>query len=223
MVSLLALFPLFITLLVCVSAVYYIYRRKSLGQSICIQQAARMQNDLKTPLKKLLHMNPHAFTLRAQRAQADANVASATASAYPPAIAAAEAQQAAVIAQQTEFHGEQLALLMDAQRIRSEAETTLRMRALSLQAQGVQSMAYYFRPLAVEPKPPSDLSPNYEAVPNFTELQQHRFRYSIDLLSGFPGMGEVGIGARQTTECAVSLQSGEEDEWDIQILAAKAE
>jgi len=221
MVSVLTLLPLFITLLVCVSAAFFIYRRKSLAQSICIQQAARMQNDLKTPLKKLLKMNPRATSLRAQRTQADANVTATEASGYPPAIAAARAQQTAVIAQQTEFHLEQLALLADAQRIRLEAETTLRMRVLPLQAEGVQSMAYYQRPLAVEPKPPLDLSPNYETVAEFTPLQQHRFRYLVDLISGFPR--ELGLSARQVTECAVSLHPGEEDEWDIEILTAKAQ
>lgn len=220
--SLLATVPLLITLLTCLGATFYVLRRKSLAQSICVQQAARMQNDLAKPLEKLLKMNSHATNLRAARQAADDGVESARMSAYPPAIVAAQAIQTSVILQQTAFHAKQLALLAEAQRIRDEGQRELRSKVAKLQALQVQSQVFYYRPLAVEPRPTLSLSPNYETIPLFSSAQQQRYRYQIDLLAQFPGLHELGLSSKQLTECSVTLNDGG-DSWDVQILAAKAQ
>jgi hypothetical protein len=221
MVSLLALFPLLATLFVALGAALFVMKRKTLAQAICLQQATKMQEDLKLPLRKLLKLNPRATTLRARRQSADSNVRSATASAYPPAIAIAEAQQAEVILEQTVLQAQQLALLADAQQIREERQRELRDRARHLDAMYVHSQTYYFRPLAVEPKPELDLSPNYETVPLFTEAQQHRFSYDVDLLGHFPQALGIDVQSVQKIACSVSLEE-RGDDWNLQILAAKA-
>jgi len=221
MVSLLAILPLLLTLLVSVGAVFYVLKRKSLAQSICVQQAARMQQDLKLPLKKLLHLNPKATSLRAQRVKADSSLLAATASGYPPAIAAAQAMRTAVIVQQTALGAQQIALLFEAQRLRDQGQRELRRRVAPLAAKAIQSRSFYFRPLAVEPKPPVDLSPNYETVAGFSTFQQHAFYFQVDLLAGFPAVEKLNINAIQPTNCSVTLQE-KDDEWKIQILAAKA-
>src|ERR1035437_9398500 len=128
MVSLLALFPLLATLFVCLGAAFYIMKRKALAQAICIQQPTRMQEDLKNPLEKLLQLNPRATLLRARRQAADTNLHSAQASGYPPVIAAAKAQQVAVIVEQTALRGKQLVLLGEAWRIREQNQRDLRHR-----------------------------------------------------------------------------------------------
>src|SRR4051812_42740243 len=67
LVSLLALLPLFLTVLIALGAALFIFKKKSLAQAICVQQAARLQSDLSQTLEKLLRLNPRATSLRSQR------------------------------------------------------------------------------------------------------------------------------------------------------------
>jgi hypothetical protein len=219
LVSLLALVPFLVTLLTCVAAALYALKRKVLAQSICIQQAAQMQRDLSGPLQKLLHLNAKAASLRAARAKADVAVQTAEASGLVPAIAAAKAVETAVILRQTALRGQQLALLAEAQRIRDQGQRDLRLNAGKIGASHMDSRVYYYRPLAVQPRPPESLTPNYEPVPFFEQAQQHRFRFDVDLLGNFPTYME--LNTVQATECAVTLERKDE-KWDIRILAAKA-
>src|SRR5687767_1869042 len=71
LVSLIALVPLAAALIIALCAGLYFLKRKSLAQAHCVQQAARLQNELKDTLDKLLRLNPKAKALRAQREAAD--------------------------------------------------------------------------------------------------------------------------------------------------------
>ena len=165
-------------------------------------------------------LNPHAETLRLQRTVADDSLAAAISSGVPYAIAAAKVAQTAVILAQIAFHARQLALLADAARLRSEGQRELRLRAGHLAARGIETPVFYSRALAVEPRPVTSLSPNYEPITMFRLGQQTRFRFHVDLLSEFPAL-RAGMNTTQKTECAVTLQE-RSDHWQIQILAAKA-
>ncbi|MGZ3722529.1 MAG: hypothetical protein ACXVA9_06345, partial [Bdellovibrionales bacterium] len=221
MVSLLALFPLIATVFVCLAVAFYVMKRKTLAQAICIQQATRMQEDLKAPLEKLLKLNTRAEILRARRHIADTNLQTAQGSGYPPVIAAAKAQQVAVILEQTALRAQQFALLAEAWRIREQNHRDLRGRIAVFPAFQIHTQAFYLRALAVEPKPASDLSPNYETVPMFTEHQRNQFSYQVDLLDKLHGPLGFKLDTVQKIACSVSLEE-RGDEWKIRILAAKA-
>lgn len=216
-----ALIPFFTTLLVCLGTCFFILKRKSLAQAICVQQASRIQHELSKPLTNLLRLNPRATTLRAQRQAADLALDSAIASGYPPAIAAAKAVQVAVILQQTALRTQQLALLMEAQRIRDQGQRDLRGRATALEATHIQAQTFYYRPLAVEPRPKISITPNYETIRFFEIGQQQRFRFAINLLGRSSQVLGFGFNPEQTTECSVTLK-GQEEQWNLHILAAKA-
>jgi hypothetical protein len=219
LLSLIALLPLLFTLLLSIGFFFYVVQRKSLAQAICIQQATRLQSDLRATLQKLLAMNPRAESLRLRRTQADQSVADALTTAYPPVIAAAEAVQSEVIVEQLEFHAEQEALLMQAERQRRESQRNLHQRVNeAVVAYDIRSPTYYFRALAVREEPAESPSPNYKPIELFTEGQQQRYSYSVDLAEGFP-LPVMSI--RQKTECSVSLEN-QEDEWPIRILAVKS-
>jgi hypothetical protein len=221
MVNAITAIPLLLTLALSLGGGFYVMKRKLLAQSICVRQVSRLQEELREPLRKLLKLNPQATRLRAQRQQADYNLEVATASGYPPAIAAAEARQAAVILEQEALHARQLALLMEAGRIRIRNRRDLRDRLDYFPAWRFHSRRYFLRSLAVEPKPAFDLSPNYEPVDGFPYFQQQRYDYQIDLLGIFAGRFPFKLDSVQKIACSVSLEEGGED-WTLRVLAAKA-
>jgi hypothetical protein len=219
-VTVLALLPLFLTLLVASGTVFFVMKRKSLAQAICVQQAALIQRDLKQPLHELLGLNSKAESLRAQRAKADASLASAMASGQPYAIAAAKAAQEAVILSQSALHARQLGLFDEAENLREQGERELRRRTSRLALTGAAAPRFYPLPLAVEPKPPGSPSPNYEPIAGFEWGQQERFRFAVDMLAEFPvRLDQAAV--QQQTECAVTLER-KDDSWEIRVLAAKA-
>jgi hypothetical protein len=220
-VTLVALLPLLLTVFIGLACGFYIMKRKILAGSLCLRSAVRLQNDLKDPLQKLLRMNTRARILRANRESAESGLKSATASGYPPAIAAAEARLIAVIFEQTEFRRRQLALLMEAERLRAENSRDLRSHIENLNPSQFRSRRFYTRPLAVEPLPQLDLSPNYEPVPGFTARQQQSYAYRVDLLGTLAGRFGFKFESVQEVNCAASLEE-RGSEWGIRILAAKA-
>src|SRR6185312_15160850 len=107
LVSVMALLPLLLASAFALSTCFYVLKRKSLAQAICIQEATRLQTNLRTPLRYLIHMNPRAQTLRRRRQIADQNLRSALSSGVPYAIAIAEAADLEVIAEQVAFRARQ--------------------------------------------------------------------------------------------------------------------
>lgn len=219
--SLLILLPFLISLLTCVGALLYILKRKSLTQSICVQQAAQIQKRLIKPLRQLIRMNPQATILRAKRTAADQSLNSALASGVPYAIAAAKAVKVAVVLEQLAFQAKQLALLTQARLIREEGRQEMLQRVRRLAASPVQTPYFYFRALAVEPKPMTSLSPSYETIPLFGLGQQQRFRFTVDLLARFPNFN-FNLDMIQITECSVTLKEKGANTWEVQILTARA-
>jgi len=220
LVSLIALVPLALALVISLSAGFYFLKRKSLAQAHCVQQAAVMQKELQGTLEQLLRLNPKAKALRAQRQAADAAVKAAAGSVNPYALAAAKAYWSAVVLQQLALRSKQQALLQRASQQRHSGHRQLRERLRSLDVRQVDSKKYYWRALAVEASPPASLTPDYRPLPFFEKWQQHRFRFQVDLRPPFAI--PLGLGSlKQITECSVTLK-GEENQWKVQIAAASA-
>lgn len=202
------------------SAAFYFMKRKSLAQAHCVQQAAQLQNQLKDTLDKLLRLNPKAKALRAQREAADNALKAALSSANPYAIAAAQAYWAAVVLQQVALKTQQQALLARAENQRQAGHRQLRERLTSLRVTAVDSRQFYWRALAVEAHPPSSLTPDYNPLPMFESMQQHRFRFQVDLRPAFAAV-LPSLNLRQYTECSVTLK-GQPNQWKLKIVAANA-
>ncbi len=223
LVSLLCLAPFAAALFIALCCSFYILKRKSLAQSHCVQQASQLQQELAGTLDQLLRLNPRAKILRTQRAAADRAVKVALASGNPYALAAAKAYWAAVVLQQIALRTQQQALLAQADRQRHFGHRRLRERLRTLRVASLDSRRYYWRALAVEARPPASLTPDYETLPFFQLLQQHRFRFQSDLRPPFAGVNTLNkdIALKQTTECSVTLK-GKQKQWKVQIVAANA-
>lgn len=220
LVSSIALVPLLAALFLALSAGFYFLKRKSLAQAHCVQQASQLQNELKDTLDKLLRLNPKAKALRHQREVADKALQKAVASGNPYAIGAAKAYWTSVFLQQLALRSKQQALLMQADQQRHSGHRRLRDRLRSLRVLAVDSRKYYWRSLAVEASPLNSLTPSYEPLPMFSHMQQHRFRFEVDLRTKFASV-LMGIDLRQITECSVTLK-GDQRKWELQIVAANA-
>lgn len=219
MVSAVAILPVLLTLFAGLGLVFFMMKRKSLAQSICIQQAAQIQQDLKKPLRQLLKLNEKAEALRSRRANADTEVALAAASLQPHAIAIAKAKQHALILEQTALHSQQLQILADAERLRQQGQRELRRRVRLLGVAHAEAPMFYSLPLAVEPRPAGSPSPDYVPIAAFNEGQQQRFRFQLDVLSGLPL--PLPVEARDRMECSVTLDK-KEDQWEFRVLQAAA-
>jgi hypothetical protein len=223
LVSLLILVPFLMALTLAVTAIFYALKRKSLAQSICVQEATRLQEDLRVPLRGLLALNPQAQRLRRARQAAERALQTAVASGVPHLIAAAKATRTAVLLAQAALAARQAAWLTQARVLRAVGQRELRQRVWRLGAVDVRSPTSYFRALAVEPRQAASLTPDYVPITRFADGQQQRYRYRVDLLAAWPLFRERAPWM-QTSECSVTLQnvSRGEEKWQIRILAANA-
>lgn len=220
LVSLLCLAPFAFALFLALCGSFYFLKRKSLAQAHCVQQASQLQNELAGTLDKLLRLNPRARALRAQREAADRALQAALASAIPYAIAIAQAYRTAVVLRQIALRTQQESLLTQADQQRRFGHRRLRERLRNLRVVNVDSRRFFWRALAVEARPQATLTPDYETVPMFEALQQHRFRFQTDLRPPFADI-LPRMDLRQVTECSVSLK-GREKQWKLKIIAANA-
>jgi hypothetical protein len=219
--SFVALVPLCMTLFVAVGACFFLFKRKSLAQSLCVQQAVRLQEDLGAVLDKLLRLNPRAKTLRRERSAAERAFQLSLQSGNPAAIASARAALLAVKLAQAALRSQQGRLLDQAEFARGKRPRELRGRLARLSVSGFRSRQYFHRALAVEPVPPGSDSPDYIPAQPFARLQQHRFDFRVDLTPPFlPGQWRIR-DLVQPAACAATLQS-EASKWRVQILAASA-
>lgn len=219
---------------VVVAGSFQIFKRKALGQSLCIQAAVKTQNELRDTLRELLRLNPQAEQLRLEREIADNALRAAQSSGYPPAIAIAQANQLQVIARQSYHHlVRQWRLIRKAERQRRSGERELRQSLADKNISRFKSRRYYPLGLAVYPTPAESLSPNYEPVANFKFFQQQRYSYDVDLHPDPLDLVDLDRGSRdyklkrfnnkvQKAECSVSLDD-EEENWKIKIVAASAQ
>ncbi len=213
-ITLIAFLPLVLTLVTAAAGATYIFKQKLSAQSMCVQQATTLQNDLKPILTQLLRLNPQATRLRARRAKADAAVKKALMTKNPKLIAAAKAIQLAVILQQTALRAKQERLLHQAQEERARHHNRLSNAVRKKFKSYVKSKQYYPRALAVEPRPAGSLTPDYRPVNNFAFHQQHEFRFDITIAPSF-----VSAKSKQKILCSLSL-SGKESSWRPHLIAA---
>lgn len=220
LVALVTLLPLCLSVALAFGTVLHVLKRKSLAQAICIQEAMQLQESLKNPLRRLMAMNSKAQSLRIRRLWADQNLARALATGIPGNIAAAQAIQTAVIAQQLAFRAKQELLLAEAALIRAWAKQRFYQRAVRIGGREIRMSHPDIRALAVRPQPPASLSPDYVKLPTFRYSQQQRYRFRVDLMQNWP-LSSADMSFVQTAECAVTLK-GENQKWDIDVIAAKA-
>ncbi len=220
LISAITLAPVLALLFIAIGGTLSALKAKSLAQSICIQEASRLQKNLQRPLTQLLRLNRKATSLRQQRLAADRGVQAAVATGNPKVIAAAKAIQTAVIVMQMALRTQQQALLLEANSRRRLGHNNFRVRARRLGATEISSPTFYPEALAVQPSPPGSLSPNYEKVFDFSRRQQQLYRFRLDLLKDMP-FRLTQRSVQQMTECSVTLK-GENPRWDIQILKANA-
>lgn len=213
LVSLVALVPLLVTLATAVSGLYYVLRHKLTAQSVCVQTAILLQRELREDLAELLKLNPKARRLQNQRRRAQQAVQAALRTGNPLLIQIAHAQLAAVTAEQLALRARQDGLLQNAGRKRMRSPQVLRSNLRGTRHGPIDARAAYPLPLAVAPKPPGELTPEYEPVPQFSKAQQHRFQFRLELAPEFLRRSFV-----QETVCAASLQR-EGEKWR-EILTA---
>lgn len=214
LVSFVALFPLIMALVITSMSAYAMFRKKLTAQSLCVSSVTRLQKELNRDLDAILKLNPKAQVLRKARAKADAALKKAILSGNPPAIAAAKAARAAVILQQVAHRTRQEAVLIRAGANRMGAQRSLKLEVSKLGVSSVAGTVSYNRPLAVEPRPASSMTPDYIEVANFPDKQQHEFSFQLDLAPDF-----LKLKFRQETSCSATLKK-QEGKWRESLIAA---
>lgn len=185
--SLLALLPFLISLMVLLAALSLSLSRISQSQHLCRQQLLDLQFELKQLTEELVALNPQAQQLREARKIARQALRLAIKSAQPKAIAAASAAYSAVQAQETQLHLQQQQILLQARLLRWR-----RLRGVITQlgqVQGVQSVRQDLRVLpglALKPHPAGDRIPDYRPASGFPRQQSATLRWSVNLQKIYP-------------------------------------
>lgn len=208
--------PVFLTAIAGLTIAMLSIDDKTATDTQCKREALRLQSDLGRLLEKLIKMNRSAKSLRAQRAQADAQLAAATASGYPPAIAAAQSYQSSVISAQLDFAAEQQSVLSEAalRRQRSERELPFRLPGVTPDRDRAPS-------LAVRPDPPDSLTPDYLPDSPFEHKQRETFRYGVDILKYVPAwFKSKAVGRTLAAACSATLQQ-EGSKWKPALNGVK--
>jgi hypothetical protein len=173
-IFLLGLLPFFLALGFGFAAFSLAFKSYVQAQHRCRVHVLRAQHRMAGSLNKLLELNPRARTLRTERTAADRSVTAAAS--FPPALAAAKAWQASVIALQLQLAAQQRTLLSTARMDGAQelSELNLESGRIGVQLGGVPPTR-----LKVLARPMSDLSPDYEVVPVFEKAQEIRLTWKI--------------------------------------------
>lgn len=214
LVGLIALVPLMVALIMAISGFYLIAKKKLTAQAICIRTAVLLQQGLGRDLEELLRLNPQARRLERRRVAADRSVKAAAKTANPVLIKIALAARLAVQAEQAILRARQEAIFQRASQKRRAAKRDLTTETKPLNVRHIRAQQYFPRALAVVPLPPGSVAPEYKLAPGFTQAQQERFQFTVELAPRF-----LGRSFRQTTVCAVSLRK-KENKWHEKIITA---
>jgi hypothetical protein len=227
-VALILFLPLLISVLAVFSiALLSIYQRTATDR-LCKVDVLRLQSELGTILRDLLRLNRSAHALRIARARADAGLAAAIDSAIPIAIAAAKAQQSAVIVRQTALAVRQKELLAQAAMARLSADRRLLAERGHFGLGTVRPRWSSSSTLAVHAEPPDSLTPNYVPDDLFRERQSHTYDYRYDVFDRVPNWlqrflvaQEMGGRMRSVpAKCSASLKE-QEGKWVAVLNKAK--
>lgn len=178
-------------------------------------------------LESLLSLNPKAQWLRQEQLQNLRDIAAATASKNPAALALATRQYLAVRKKQTELDGRQKQLIRQSNRILAENHfsTSAKIRTEALKASNpllklhFQSLNGRAPRLAVQPDLP-DLAPIYNLASDFAEAQAlaHQWNYRLEVRAPFSRFLPGTFDFKKA--CAVSLRK-EHLKWSPQIIEGK--
>lgn len=216
-VALLALLPLFLTLVAGAASAFLLFRSDAKLRHECRTKLLDSQDKVAVHLRKLIALNPKARALRRQRQMADAAVMST-----PPgtAGAVARARQAYVIDMQLVLAAKQRALI--AQGIlasrrgptqatqavhRSTNEETMLYRGETAD-RGRNVRSTRVAAFDVRPSPANSLTPDYEPAANFADSQTMRVRWTFGLGSFLPEWVKTWIpldGLKFAADCSATI------------------
>lgn len=222
MVTLVHLLPLFLLIAISLTALGLVVKSRSGAEAKCRQTLWQAQRDMGTLLENLLRLNPRAKRLQNMRKTAEAQLKAALLSANPGWVAEAQAFRATVIGLQLSLHAEQIQLLARA-RIR-RARLKAEFKGLT-QATPILALAQNEKvtDLAVRAEPPQDLSPTYQTLPSFSDIQAVALHFRIRLLSWAPAFINNFYDTKNDHydgQCFVTLQQ-EGSKWTPTLKEAK--
>ena len=219
--ALVVFLPLFLTALaVAFIFLIYIYQITA-ADSVCKKEVMHAQHELSGITKDLVKLNRPATTLRAQRKYADIQLATARASGYVPAIAAAEAYQKSIVLAQTLLAARQKSLLAFAASERLASEQRIRSVGLEHGLHGVHGTLDHALTLALRAEPSTSLTPDYVEEYFYRDRQSQTYRYSLRWFDHLPDWLKVFVQNRSqladlmkpiNRSCSATL-TGEEDDW----------
>jgi hypothetical protein len=208
MVGLGVLLPLLLIFLFGFISLALVLRNYTIATASCRQEAWETQRALGRNLESLQRLNPRATQLRMERRLAEMNAKTASVSLIPPAIAAAQARLALVIAQQMVHRALQQKILLEAIVTRAKGHSALPWRARRVHSQ-MRPSVDQVAGLAVRADPEGDLTPDYVTRNNFKRAQTIQLKWSANLLAQFPDWllkNQFFSTQRFAGECAATLK-----------------
>lgn len=229
MIGYLLLLPLLITIVALSTAAYLLFKNDGASRHQCRLELLRTQTKIASDLHRLLDMNNQARQLRARRAEAEAHVLE---TAGTPAMALAEVELNAIIAQQLAFSAKQKALLAHARLLSRtgpmNAElrvqpTVERTRAPSRQLLDF-SASHRGGAFAVMASPASSLTPDYEPASDFSQRQEMHLGWSFSMERFLPDWLKQSLptsGLKASAQCTATIEK-EKGQWKAKLTVGKS-
>lgn len=232
-VSILALVPLLLSVLVVISAGLIAMRIDGKSRHLCRLSVLRSQSEIAVRLQRLMGLNPGARWLRLKREMAETKFLTAP---TPPlkAVALAELQQ--VIAEQMVYSARQKSLLIEGRTLSFLAPTRARASvreafatesSLPLQRIGRFGLRFSSRALAprfeVIAKPADSPTPDYEPSPDFSERQTLDLQWSVQMDALLPEWLSPLINATELNlqaSCSGTIEKGD-TQWSARLKTDK--
>ncbi len=223
LVALLAALPLLLVVFVGLSLIALALKNRTTIFAECRWSAYQAQKDMSVLMKQITALNPRARLLRIRRRAAEAELAAAMATLFPPLITAAQAQRGLVIAEQIQLRAEQERLLFSAITLRAKARKNLTSDLGRLEGRLLKIISPSGS-LAVKKSPPLDLTPDHLPQSSFEQAQALQFHWRADLFSGAPDWllraGDF-TKLKFSGECAATIK-GVNKKWEPHLVAAKS-
>jgi len=192
----------------------FVLKKKMTLSSHCVHSVLMLQKDLRRPLTRLLALNKQASSLRLREKKARFQLKAALATGVPPVIAAAKARLLLITAKQLVLRAKQESLLMEA-RLRREQFHHLVLKN-SAKAERHTGFPGESSGLAVQARPPTSLSPDYEPTADFRERQGQTYfitqKFSLPAL-GFEAFFPWEDPLRIKESCSATLQRKGDRQW----------
>ena len=213
----LALVPFLTAVFVMLVTVVVALRNKVHAQSVCVQRTSKLTEELGQRLGDLLHLNPRARRLRQSRRAAERALQVAKVAKFLPGIVGAEAWLRGTQIAQMFLAMRQREIMAEAALARLRYRRLLTADVRPLGGRDVRLGPLTAQALAVRPRPPNEIAPEYVPVAGFARRQAQSVRFESELA---PALGWLGV-RRHRTECVITLER-KDHAWHSRILAASA-